>query len=185
MKTDNFFLGSHTADFNAWMYSSICGQPAGSYFTNRSDCKTFAYGIVSQGYYNSLMEFVFLGSSILKRIKLQHASTILNSDDWLSMRVLVREIFSAMNVQYMNLLFVLISNTVQSTQFIMLGVMLGYVLTLIFAFLIFWVPYIIQLRLEIWRTNGMLLLIPSEVYMTSKLLRAALEKKVPMLTHYA
>eukprot|EP01022_Parablepharisma_sp_SALTPOND_P015546 TRINITY_DN220_c0_g1_i1.p1 TRINITY_DN220_c0_g1~~TRINITY_DN220_c0_g1_i1.p1 ORF type:complete len:1613 (-),score=140.42 TRINITY_DN220_c0_g1_i1:7189-12027(-) len=183
MKTDYLYKRKHIDYFNKWMYNSVCDDwEKLGYFTTQSQCENFASGILVQGYYNLLMEYVFLANTLANMANIGRPREVFNSEEWISLRVMAKYLIHEKNNDYMQYIISLVADITQSAQVTTLGVALCFLMMLVIGFFVLWVPYILRLRKEICRTNAMLLLIPTEVYMGNRYLREAFDRKTIALT---
>ncbi len=172
----------HINEFNSWMFDPMCTNwESFGYFKNSSECEDFDDGLAIQGYFNLYMDYIYLAETIIA-IGSKDTAYVFNSDMWIQIRIMVRYMFHAMNQLYMDYIQNLMVDITFSAQMIFLGITLGVILLSAFVFLLFWVPHVFRLRREIARANATLLLIPLEVYIKSRFLREAFEKKVTALT---
>eukprot|EP00826_Nyctotherus_ovalis_P065042 TRINITY_DN9551_c0_g1_i1.p2 TRINITY_DN9551_c0_g1~~TRINITY_DN9551_c0_g1_i1.p2 ORF type:complete len:169 (-),score=29.88 TRINITY_DN9551_c0_g1_i1:92-598(-) len=161
------------------MQSSLCDDWADyECFSSLGACESFMYGILKDGYYNTMMEFVFLTSEFLTRSNFHDAHASFSSTEWRIMSDVVEFIVHKKNEKYVDLLVDSVENITQNTHIIILIVTLVFILIAAICFLLLWLPYVLRLKEEACRTNSMLLLIPTDVYMTNKYLRGAFERKV-------
>ncbi len=182
MGTDHWYMGRHIGAFNSWMFDPMCDDwKQFGYFDNETQCESFDSGLAVQGYFNILMDYVYLCSGI-QAIGSTNTSAVFNSDTWVTLRVMTRYMFHTMNDQYMEHILGQASDIAFNAQMIMLSVALIYLILGTLAFFLLWLPHVLRLRHEICKTNAMLLLIPPSVYLNSRFLREAFEKKAAMLS---
>lgn len=161
------------------MQSSICDDWADyECFGSLDECESFMYGILKDGYYNMVMEFVFLASEFLTRNNFHDTHASFSSAEWQIMSDVVEFIVHKKNEKYVDLLVDSVENITRDTHIIILTVTLVFILITVICFLSLWLPYVLRLKEEVCRTNSMLLLIPTDIYMTNKYLRGAFERKV-------
>eukprot|EP00826_Nyctotherus_ovalis_P062799 TRINITY_DN9147_c0_g1_i7.p1 TRINITY_DN9147_c0_g1~~TRINITY_DN9147_c0_g1_i7.p1 ORF type:complete len:623 (+),score=152.82 TRINITY_DN9147_c0_g1_i7:73-1941(+) len=180
--SDWLYMKRHVKFFNEWMYDSVCANwESFSWFKTKSECDTFLSGILAQGYYNLIMEYVFMSETFLNGHKDKTPSENFATKEWNNMWPVAKHIVHTKDTQYMKYILSLMSSTTKDAQVIVLVVSLSYILVLSACFLVVWIPYMLTLKKEICRTNSMLLLIPVEVYLNNRHLRKSFENKLNSL----
>jgi len=183
MQTDLYYMNWHMDYFNKWLYNSMCDNwQIYGYFKNSSECQKFGSEIPKQGYYSLLFEYVYLITSVAPKLKPPTIESTYNSEDWINLRVMAKYIFHAKNIDYMEYIIDSVADITRNANYFILWIALAFIFLLLTLFLIIWIPFMLTLQKEIVRTNAMLLLIPTEVYMGNRYLREAFEKKALSLT---
>lgn len=180
--SDWLYKKRHVEFFNEWMYDSVCANwESFNWFKTKSECDIFLSGILAQGYYNLMMEYVFMSEAFLNAHSTRTPSANFASQEWRNMWPVAKHIVHTKNALYMDYILSLMSRTTKDAQMIVLVVSLSYILVLAACFLVLWIPYVFTLKKEICRTNSMLLLIPVEVYLSNRQLRKSFENKLNSL----
>ncbi len=168
--------------FDRWLHASICDDWSKySFFSTQESCLGFANGVSKQGFYSLMMQFYFNCREVLSESKSLTSTEIFNSYEWAVITVIQRDIVTYKVPEYMDYLLSFIKDVQSTTINIKLIVMLCYVFAAVLFFLAFWIPYIMRLRTEIWRTDSMLILIPTEVITKDRFLKEAFEKRMTIL----
>jgi len=166
-----------------WLHAPICNSwDAFSLFTNKTNCEKFISGITGHGTYSLISEYIFTFRRMLSIANLRRAEEFLNSQEWVSQWQLIHYVLSVQFEKFNNYYQNQLNEQMDSTLRLKVGVLLGFTFGILFIFLAFWVPYLIQLRTELWRTDGMLVLIPNNVIFHNKLLKDLFVRKNPYLT---
>lgn len=170
---------------NGWLHNSICSSwERFEFFNSTETCQSFLGGITITGTYSLLSDYLFVYRKLLTDMAntTTSSSNILNTDEWANERELVHYIFSVVFEEYNNYNQMRVTDEVEETTQLKVIVMLSFLFAMLFFFLTFWIPYLVRLRTELWRTDGMLILIPNDVIAHNKLLRDQFMKKNPLFT---
>ncbi|EAR83936.2 PAS domain S-box protein (macronuclear) [Tetrahymena thermophila SB210] len=162
-------FSSYLNQYNATEYGDICSTNSSF---NSQDCETIQNGILSKGLQTSIVSLIEgirdyivdfsskLGSDSDKNLKTQIA--YLNSDKLVSFQKSLQYMQPSMlstNALMVNNFSSLLTQT-QNIEIIILSIFIT--VTIIIFFLI-WLPYLRSLSNKIWRTKGMLNMIPIDV----------------------
>jgi hypothetical protein len=160
------------------MHGSICNKWSQfEFLKSQAACEEFLRGLPTKGTYTLLMDHLFSARKFLSDSVTLSVKTITNSAEWVSQRQLLHFILSVQLQNYNEFFLGLISGLADSTLQIKVAIMLGYVFGVIFSFIALWLPYLLQLRTEIWRTDAMLIIIPNDVICSNKFLKELFLKK--------
>ena len=165
--------------YNTWMYECICDKwDILNYFPSEFECTEFINKISSKTFYNIMMEYVFLAEVFLNYNFNGLYENIFYNEEWKYMEIITRYIINAKIIDYNDFILKTLNDLVKDSMLFILIIALIYLLLAIIFFTVFWLPYLFVLKDEICRTNLMLLLIPTDVYMNNIWLRNSFEEKV-------
>ena len=161
MESDFFYKSWHVDSFNSWIYNSICDDwEIYDSFKNQEECNHFISGVTLEGYYNVLMEYIFISTSFLNKIVPgENITNNIVNEQWISMVTIGYSIIHCKNEFYIEYIINLMYDIPNNAKIILLSVILTFLFISTFGFLLLWLPYLINLILEICSTISMLFLI--------------------------
>lgn len=180
---DSIFLGDQLSFFDDWIHSSICDDWLDfPYFTSMVSCEQFSEGIAVRGLYSILTHYDFLCKQFLSNATQASITFLFNSDPWTTLEIIQRNIIFPKIYMYMDYVLSLENTLENNTLQIKVIMMLCYIFGTILFFLILWLPYVIRLRTEIWRTDSMLTLIPTDEIVGNRFLKDVFERKCELIS---
>ena len=93
MISDFLYKKRHVNTFDLWMYETVCNNwEEFAYFNTKDECNTFIDSIGRQGFYNMVMEFVFMSYTLLNTDILSDPYKSFNTPQWNSMKIIASNI---------------------------------------------------------------------------------------------
>ncbi|KAL4459259.1 hypothetical protein ABPG73_001296 [Tetrahymena malaccensis] len=155
--------------YNATEYGDICSTNSSF---NSQDCETIQNGILSKGLQTSIVSLIEgirdyivdfsskLGTDSAQNLKIQIA--YLNSDKFVSFQKSLQYMQPSM-LSTNALMVSNFSSLLTQTQNIEIIILSIFITVIVIIFFLVWLPYLRSLSNKIWRTKGMLNMIPIDV----------------------